>query len=109
MKRLALALAVLLWASAGYPQGFPTKYLATANPSCTSSSSQAVAARYRNGVTISVPSGGVAVAIGNTAGVTFATGFQIASGAALTLEPYAGAVYCITSSSSQSVSVIESF
>jgi|SRR6185437_11190952 len=109
MKRFALALACSLWASAALPQGFPTKYLATANPSCTSGTSQAVAARYRNGVTIAVPTGGVAVAIGNTASVTFATGFQIAPGAALTLEPYSGAVYCVTSSASQSVSVVESF
>ena len=109
MKRFALALALCFWASASLPQGFPTKNLATSQPACTTSASVAVAMRYRNGVTIAVPSGGVAVAIGGSASVTFVNGFLIAPGAALTLEPYAGPVYCITETLTQAVSVIESF
>lgn len=110
MKRFLVAIgaAVLLAASPVYSQPFPTQNLNTNQPSCGTSATLVAAARFRNAITIKVPLGGSTVFIGGP-NVTTTTGLSIDAGAAMTLQPYAGAVYCVVSSSTQTVSFAETF
>lgn len=109
MRRLlaAIGFAALLVASA-YGQGLPVQNFTTSQVSCGTTATLAAPFRYRNAITIKVPTSGATVFIGG-AGVTTSTGFSVDGGTAMTLQPYAGPVYCVVASSTQTVSVAETF
>lgn len=109
MKYLAaLGVAALLAATAADAQPFPSQNLKTNQVSCGTSATLVAPMRYRNGITIKVPSGGATVFIG-AAGVTTSTGFSIDASAAMTLQPYSGPVYCVVATGTQTVSYAETF
>lgn len=103
---MTLGAALLLYVDA-YGQELPFNNLGTTQVTCGNTATLAASARYRNAVTIKVPTSGATVYIGGP-NVTTSTGFGIDGGTAMTLQPYAGAVYCVTSSS-QAVGVAETF
>lgn len=109
MQRLLVALgAFLLAAISASAQQLPTQNFSATQVSCGTTATLAAAARYRNAVTIKVPTSGSTVYIG-PAGVTTTTGFSVDGGTAMTLQPYAGAVYCVVATGTQTVSVGQTF
>lgn len=99
-----LPLALIFCASGALAQSFSAKTVLTSQVVCAASATQIDAFRNRHGITVKVPLNGATVYIG-PAGVTTSTGLGIDAGAAMTLEPFSGALYCI--SSSQSVQVLQ--
>lgn len=98
-----LPLALIFCASGALAQ-IPNKVLLTSQPVCAASATLIDGIRNRHAITVKVPTGGAVTYIG-AAGVTASTGLGIDPGAAMTLQPYSGALYCV--GSSQTVQVIQ--
>lgn len=110
MRRLLLALALCAgFGGADAQQITDYQNFAPTVITCAATATLAAVNRARNAVTLSTPTGGATVYVGQTAAVTVANGFPIAAGAALTLQPYGGAIYCIVSTSTQMLNVAETF
>jgi len=107
-KFIVAAIAAFFIAVPAVAQGFAAQNFLTSQVSCSTSATQASPARYRNAITIKVPTGGATVFIG-PAGVTPTTGFSVDAGTAMTLQPYAGAVYCVVATGTQTISIGETF
>jgi hypothetical protein len=102
MRRL-LALVLVCWAGGALAQ-IPNKILLTSQVVCAASATLIDGVRNRHAITVKVPTGGAVTYIG-AAGVNASTGLGIDPGAAMTLQPFSGALYCV--GSSQSVQVIQ--
>ena len=105
---LALALALAL-SPASAQQNTNVLYLSSPTVTCAASATLRAAARYRSSITISPPAGATTIYVGYSSAVTTSTGFPLVAGSSLTLQPYNGAVYCITASGTQAISPLESF
>jgi len=103
MRRL-LALGLICWASGALSQSFPAKVVLTSQVVCGATATQIDGIRNRHAITVKVPLLGATTYIG-PAGVTASTGLGIDAGAAMTLEPFSGALFCV--SSSQTVQVLQ--
>lgn len=104
MKRL-LALGLVCWASGALADNSqPNKIVLTTQIVCASTATLIDAVRNRHGITVKVPTGGTVAYIGPS-GVTASTGLGIDPGAAMTLEPFSGALYCV--GSTQTVQVLQ--
>lgn len=109
MKRLlAVAGLSILLAATAYGQGFPAQNLTTSQVSCGTSATLISSPRYRNAITIKDPTGGVTVFVG-AAGVTTTSGLGVDPGTAMTFQPYAGGVYCVVATGTQTVNVAETY
>lgn len=100
-----LPLALIFCAGGALAQSFPNKNVLTSQVVCGSSATQIDAIRNRHAITVKVPISGATVYIG-PANVTTNTGLGIDAQAAMTLEPFSGALYCVTGGS-QSVQVLQ--
>ena len=110
LRKVLLALALLALAPTAQAQQNTNITRLNSPPiTCAVSATLLVSPRYRNAVTIIVPNGGATVYVGSTNGVTTGNGFPIVAGAALTLQPYNGALYCIVGSGTQVISPLESY
>jgi hypothetical protein len=105
MRWFILAIVILVAGSAA------AQYIQNTNTgqvSCGTTATIVAAARGRNAITIKNPTGAsVSIYIGGPA-VTTSTGLSIDAAAAMTLQPFNGAVYCVAASA-QTVSFLESF
>lgn len=102
--RWLLAFGLVCWASvAASAQSNPNKVLLTSQVVCGASATLIDGIRNRHAITVKVPLLGATVYIG-PAGVNASTGFGIDAGAAMTLEPYSGALYCVSSSQTVQIS-----
>ena len=111
LKKLMLAalLAASLGGGARAQQDKNVINLNSPTVSCGSTATLLAAARYRNAITIPIPSGGVTVYIGSNSAVTTSNGFPVVAGAAMTLSPFNGSVYCVVAAGTQSVTPLESY
>ena len=108
MRRIWLALVLALGFGAADAQQQTYYNNATSQITCQSSATLVVASRVRNAVTVVVPSSGSTTYFGGPS-VSSSSGVAIAAGNALTLQPYSGPLYCAVSSSTQAITVIETF
>ena len=108
LKKVLLALALVSTSALAEDTG-QIGNLNTPAVTCAATATLMAAARYRSAITVVAPSGGATVYIGSTNAVTTANGFPIVAGAALTLQPYNGAIYCIVSTGTQTANVAETY
>lgn len=110
LKKVLLAAAFLALASVADAQNSGRiQTLSGSTITVTAAPTLIVSPRDRNAVTLSNPSGGVTVYLSSNSAVTTATGFPLATGQALTLQPFNGPVYGIVASGTQSFYEAETY